>query len=177
MQAIDTAKFDALLENYDSTIARDLKLNLKRLLSEGALEPAESLPALLATATSAGSQRLADLARDELNARDFTTEQIRESAEVAAIMGMLNMYYRTRHMLHNDTDYRTAGLRMTALAKPILGRERFEMLAFAVSVLNGCETCLRSHEHALREAGVTVEKTHDLIRLAAVVKGLSALIA
>jgi alkyl hydroperoxide reductase subunit D len=51
------------------------------------------------------------------------------------------------------------------------------MLAFAVSVLNGCESCIRSHEKVLREAGVSVDQVHDLARLAAVVKGLHALSA
>jgi AhpD family alkylhydroperoxidase len=50
------------------------------------------------------------------------------------------------------------------------------MLAFVVSVLNGCETCTRSHEKALKDGGATAEKIHELARLAAVVNGLKALI-
>ena len=64
---------------------------------------------------------------------------------------------------------------MTSLARPALGKERFEMLAFAVSVLNGCESCVRAHEKVLRDAGLTADKVHDLARLASVVKGLKAL--
>jgi alkyl hydroperoxide reductase subunit D len=88
---------------------------------------------------------------------------------------MLNVYYRFRYMVGNEEDYRAAGLRMTALARPVLGKERFEMLAFAVSVLNGCQSCIRSHEKVLRDAGVSTDKVHDLARLAAVVKGLHTL--
>ena len=44
---------------------------------------------------------------------------------------------------------------MTALARPLIGKERFEMLSFAVSVLNGCEACTRAHEKALKDAGVS----------------------
>jgi len=90
-------------------------------------------------------------------------------------MAMLNTYYRFRHFVHKDDDYRVAGLRMTALAKPQLGKERFEMLALAVSVLNGCESCVRSHEQVLRDAGVGADKIHDLARLASVVKALTTL--
>ncbi|MGH9857599.1 MAG: carboxymuconolactone decarboxylase family protein, partial [Acidobacteriota bacterium] len=54
---------------------------------------------------------------------------------------------------------------MAALARPVLGKERFEMLAFALSVLNGCESCIRSHEQVLRNAGLA-DKLHDLARLA-----------
>lgn len=178
-QAIDFEPIDALLGSKPSAIARDLKLNLRRLLGEeGKLDPQESLPALLALAASVGHAPLESYARKELSGRDFTSEQIEEAAESAAIMAMLNTYYRFRHMIAKEASedvYRTAGLRMTGLARPVLGRERFEMLAFAVSVLNGCESCIRSHEAVLREAGVSVDKIHDLARLAAVVRGLRAL--
>ena len=49
------------------------------------------------------------------------------------------------------------------------------MLSFTVSVLNGCEACIKAHEKTLKDAGVVVEKIHDLARIAAVVKGLKAL--
>ena len=90
-------------------------------------------------------------------------------------MGMLNTYYRFRHFLGSPEEYRVAGLRMTALAKPLLGKQRFEMLAFAVSVINGCESCVRAHEKALRDGGVLPEKVHDLAKLSAVLKGLRTL--
>jgi alkyl hydroperoxide reductase subunit D len=49
------------------------------------------------------------------------------------------------------------------------------MMAFTVSVLNGCQTCVVSHEKALTTLGVSRDKIHDLARLASVVKGLSGL--
>jgi lipoyl-dependent peroxiredoxin subunit D len=105
----------------------------------------------------------------------LSSEQIREAAESSAIMAMLNTYYRFKHMVAKEEDYRVAGLRMTSLARPVLGKEKFEMLAFAISVLNGCESCIRSHEEVLRKAGISIDKVHDLARLAAVVKALKTL--
>jgi alkyl hydroperoxide reductase subunit D len=166
---------DTMLQEQTSTIARDLKLNLARVLEGGALPPEEANLALLAAASSADSADLAAGAIERLRGLGLSDEQIREARESAALMGMLNTYYRFRHFLGNPDEYRAAGLRMTALARPSLGKERFEMLAFTVSVLNGCETCTRAHEKTLREAGVAVEKIHDLARLASVVKGLKAL--
>jgi alkyl hydroperoxide reductase subunit D len=90
-------------------------------------------------------------------------------------MGMLNTYYRFKHMTEHADDFKNAGLRMTVFAKPVLGKTRFEMLSFAVSVLNGCENCIRSHELVLRQMEVPVEKIHDLVRIAAVGKGIQAL--
>lgn len=172
---IEGDALEAALPQQPSAIARDLRLNLKRVLEGGALAREEALLALLALATSVGDERLAAYGRRELEHAGLAPAQIQEAAESAAIMGMLNVYYRFRHMLGNEEEYRAAGLRMTALARPALGKERFEMLAFAVSVLNGCESCIRSHEKVLREAGLGVDRIHDLARLAAVVKGLNAL--
>jgi alkyl hydroperoxide reductase subunit D len=175
MPILNTVPIEALLESRTSTIARDLKLNLRRLLEESALSADEAASALLAVATSLEHGPLSAYARDQLVALGVPHDQAQEAAESAAIMGMLNTYYRFRHLVAKDDDYRTAGLRMTALARPALGKERFEMLAFAVSVVNGCESCVRSHEKVLREAGVSADKIHDLARLASVVKGLKGL--
>jgi alkyl hydroperoxide reductase subunit D len=168
---------DTALPSQSTTIARDLKLNLRRVLEDGALGEESATLALLALAASAGDNALGAYARARLVELGIGAEQIQEAEESAAIMGMLNVYYRFRHMLAKDEEYRAAGLRMTALARPALGKERFEMLAFAVSVLNGCESCIRSHEQVLRDAGTSVDQIHDLARLAAVVKGLQALSA
>jgi lipoyl-dependent peroxiredoxin subunit D len=161
-------------EIQSSSITRDLKLNLERILGEGALSPEEGRLALLALATAVENDELVLRARTEL-APDFSPDQIQEAAESAALLGMLNVYYRFRHMLENDEGYGPARLRMQSLVSPALGKERFEMLAFAVSIINGCEQCIRSHESVLKKAGVAIDKLHDLARLAAVVKGLQTL--
>src|SRR5215510_2088392 len=163
---------ETLFENLTTTIARDLKLNLTKLLDGGALAPDEAHLALLAAATNLEQRELAAAAADRLAKLGVPEDHIQEARQSGALVGMLNTYYRFRHFLGNPDEYRIAGLRMTALVRPALGKERFEMLAFAISVLNGCETCTRAHEKTLRDAGVPVDKIHDLARIAAVVKGL-----
>ncbi|MGE0616823.1 MAG: carboxymuconolactone decarboxylase family protein [Bacteriovoracia bacterium] len=179
MEATQLEKLENLLGEGQTAIARDLNLNLKRVLTEGSLSGEEGLLTLLATATSVEHRTLAEFAQEALAASGMDPALIQEARESAAMMGMLNMYYRFRHMIGAENgkadDYRTAGLRMTALAKPVLGKERFEMLAFAVSVLNGCESCIRSHEKVLRDHGLSADKVHDLVRIAAVVKAQKAL--
>jgi len=164
-----------LFENQTSVIARDLKLNLNKFLDSGSLSREDAHLAVLAAATSVKNDALAAYATQQLQTHGFTEDEIREARESAAVVGMLNTYYRFRHFLGSPEEYRVAGLRMTALARPVLGKERFEMLAFTVSVLNGCETCTRAHEKTLRDSGVTAEKIHDLARIASIVKGLSYL--
>jgi alkyl hydroperoxide reductase subunit D len=185
MSAIIQETIDSLFEEQTTTIGRDLKLNLTKILDRAQpdqslesnwLSPQDLFFALLAAATSVEHSRLAAYATAQLEMLSVSADEIREARESAAIVGMLNTYYRFRHFVGNPDEYRVAGLRMTALARPVLGKHRFEMLAFVVSVLNGCETCTRSHEKALKDGGATSEKIHELARLAAVTKGLKALI-
>ena len=42
-----------------------------------------------------------------------------------------------------------------------------------VSAITGCEACVRAHEKAVRERGVTMEAVHDSVRIAAVIHGIS----
>ena len=177
MSTINLETYENLFAGRETTFARDLKLNLRRLLTEGALSQEEALLATLATARSTGAKAIEVYAQGELVTLGTSADRVQEAQESAAIMGMLNTYYRFKHMVHNENDYKAAGLRMTGLAKPLLGKEHFEMLAFAVSIVNGCETCIRAHEKTLKDVGVPAEKLHDLARIAAVVKGLSGLLA
>lgn len=173
------AAVDLRFQGEETTIAKDLKLNLKRLSLEGGLDSKESALTLLALATSEENRELQSLAREWLQAQEVPEIEIQEAAETAAIMGMLNIYYRFRHLVSENgalrPEYQQAGLRMTSLAKPVLGKLTFEMLAFSVSVLNGCASCIQSHEKVLLEGNIGLDKIHTLARLAAVVKGLKAL--
>lgn len=164
------------LEGKNSLIARDLKLNLQKLLEQSSLDQHERFLILLAVASTLKCEKLISLAKHQLTFLSFTPEQILEASESAAIMAMLNTYYRFKHMINKDEDYQSAALRMNILAKPALGKISFEMLALAISILNGCEMCIRSHELVLREANVSVEKIHDLVRLTAVVAGFAKLV-
>jgi hypothetical protein len=62
MNPMNTELLDRFLEDRTTPIARDLKLNLKKFVTEGALEPTDALLALVATATSVGSEELAGFA-------------------------------------------------------------------------------------------------------------------
>src|SRR4051812_506619 len=87
-------KLERLFVHADTTIARDLKLNLTRLLEQGALAGDEALLALLATARAVEDRELELIAREALAGFDLSPEQIEEAAQSAAIMAMLNVYYR-----------------------------------------------------------------------------------
>lgn len=171
---------DALFGERHTTISKDLKLNIRRLIDDSHLSAEESTLAVIALTKAVGFSELMGAAREQATQLGLSEDAIQEAEENAAIMGMLNTYYRFRHFIEeNDPEakdaYGAAKLRMTSLANPAMGKEKFEMLALAVSAINGCERCVSSHEKALMHIGVDREKIHDLGRLASVIKALSLL--
>ncbi len=163
--------------NAESSIFRDLSLNLKKILEESPqLDPTERYMNLMAIAVTLENKELFQLAKSNLAALDISQEIIQECAEVAGIMGMNNTYYKFRSYLPAEVkeNYSRAGLRMQSLGKPISGKQNFEMMAMSVSVVNGCPMCIASHEKALTDLGLVADKIHELARLASVCKGLSS---
>lgn len=176
-------KIDSFLEQSfgpkETAVYRDLSLNFKKLMEDSSLDQSERLLNLAAIARSVHWKELENFAKAELAELGLGSAEIEESVESAAIMGMLNTYYKFKGFLPAevlaDSAFQRAGLRMNSLSKPVNGKEKFEMMAFSVSVVNGCQTCVASHEKALTDIGVSRDKIHDLARLAAVTKGLSCL--
>jgi lipoyl-dependent peroxiredoxin subunit D len=169
--------FERHFRNQESTIFRDLSLNLRKLLEDSSLEPAERYMNLLAISTALHNKDLMFLARSALATMALPAEQIQEASEVAGIMAMNNVYYKFKSYLLEEVkeEYSRAGLRMQSLMKPLTGKLNFEMMSLAVSIVNGCPTCVSSHERAVRQLGMSADKVHDVARLAAVCKGLDSL--
>ncbi len=174
-------KVDAFLEqNYSgltSSIYRDLSLNFKKVLEDGPLEPTERFQNLLAAAVALENQEMMKWSAGLLKEMGMAEDALRETAEIAGIMGMNNVYYKFRSYLPEDVkdSYQRAGLRMQSLAKHIAEKRVFESMAMTVSIVNGCPICVASHEKALTTAGATTDQIHELARIAATATGLSAL--
>jgi len=149
--------------------ARDIKLNLQSVLSGTVLTPAQLWGvAVTAAATARNPQlRAAVIAA----ARGYVDAAVIDDAlAAAALMAMNNVYYRFRHQVGRDVyNTKPARLRMNRLAKPATNKPDFELFSLAASAINGCEMCVRSHEHAVLEGGLSEEAVHDAVRLAATV--------
>jgi alkyl hydroperoxide reductase subunit D len=65
---------------------------------------------------------------------------------------------------------------MSVMMNPAMGKPLFELMSLVVSAVNGCERCVVSHEHSVKEQGASEPRIYDAIRLAAVIKGLSTVI-
>lgn len=152
--------------------ARDLKLNLGSIIANSSLSEQQLWGTVVACAAASRSARtLSELAED---AREHLDQVAFEAAlGAASIMGMNNIFYRARHLLHGAYDDLRAGLRMQIIGKPGVDKVDFELWSLAVSAINGCGACLEAHESVVREAGATREQVFDALRLAAVISGVA----
>jgi alkyl hydroperoxide reductase subunit D len=69
-----------------------------------------------------------------------------------------------------------AKMRMNIMMKPVLGKPFFELLSLGISAVNGCQQCVNSHEHSVKELGISAEKIFDTVRLCAVVVSVTKVI-
>jgi lipoyl-dependent peroxiredoxin subunit D len=156
--------------------ARDLQLNLGAVLTPAGAPGlserqiwAVALSAALASRNAPFSRELQALAAAHLDAAHVTAAQA-----AAAVMAMNNVYYRFLHLVE-DPEYGKlpARLRMNVLASPGIARADFELLSLAVSAINGCGSCVASHERQVREHGLTREAVQSAVRIAATVHAVA----
>jgi alkyl hydroperoxide reductase subunit D len=149
--------------------ARDIKLNLQAVLAGGSLTPAQRFGVAVAAATAARSPRLREALVAEASGQ-VEAGVIEDAHAAAALMAMNNVYYRFRHMIAKPAyAAKPAQLRMNRMAQPAASRLDFELMSLAVSAINGCEACVRAHEAAVLEGGLSDDQVHDAVRLAATV--------
>lgn len=154
--------------------AKDIRLNIGSLLGETLLTDQQKYGTLVACAHATGHQPL--IAAAEAEAGEKLSEAALTAAKAAAsIMAMNNVYYRFIHLASNK-EYATlpARLRMNVIGAPGIEKVDFELFALAVSAINGCGSCIDSHEKVLRDHGLQSSAIQAAVRLAAVVQALAA---
>lgn len=154
-------------------VAKDIKLNLQSVLTQSSLDPQARWGVALAAALTTGNAALIDaINQDGAKEMDDAT---REDAKAAAVlMGMNNVYYRFRHMVGKETySTRPARLRMNRMARTAGDKLNFELMSLAVSAINGCESCIQSHEKVVIAGGMTEDQVHDAVRIAATLQAAS----
>jgi alkyl hydroperoxide reductase subunit D len=143
--------------------ARDLKLNLGAISASSELSPRLAWGTALAAAIAARNPALVDaIAADA--APHLDAADARAARAAAAIMGMNNVYYRFLHFMEGSEDYARlpARLRMQVIGNPGVPKLDFELWCLAVSAVNGCASCVRSHEQVVRAGGVTAAIVHGV---------------
>jgi lipoyl-dependent peroxiredoxin subunit D len=167
-QALESIR-DALPE-----AAKDLRLNLAAVLEDSRLSPAQRWGVAVASAYAARNPRLTQAIIEGAREQQIEENTIEDARAAAALMAMNNVYYRFRHQIANDDYARLpARLRMNRLAQTKGPKTEFELFSLAVSAINGCEACVRSHEKVARQGGLDIDAIHDAVRIAAVVHGVA----
>jgi lipoyl-dependent peroxiredoxin subunit D len=156
--------------------AKDLRLNLESVLSEGGAPGLTAKQIRAVALASAIASRHIPLTRA---LETFASEQLDATEcdgvrSAAAIMGMTNVYYRFTHLVANK-EYETlrASLRMNVMANPGIDKIAFEAASLAVSAINGCGMCLDAHEKTLRQHGVTAQGVQSVVRISAVIHAVA----
>jgi alkyl hydroperoxide reductase subunit D len=153
--------------------AKDIQLNLSSVLQPGVLDPTQRWTVAAACAFASDDASLASAIVDAA-AHEAGPEAIDDARAAAVLMAMNNVYYRFRHVIgkpaYSDKPPR---LRMNRMAQPKTDRATFELACLAVSAINGCETCVKSHEAAVLERGLTEDHVHEAVRIAATVRAAS----
>ncbi|MGH8298901.1 MAG: carboxymuconolactone decarboxylase family protein [Steroidobacteraceae bacterium] len=156
--------------------ARDLRLNLGSVLSPtGApgLTERQIWAVALGAAEAARNPAFA-AAIGELAAAHLDTAYLTGARAAAAIMGMNNVYYRFLHLVE-DPEYgrMPARLRMNVIGNPGIDKVEFELVSLAVSAINGCGTCIVSHERQVRQHGLSREAVQSAVRIAATIHAVA----
>jgi alkyl hydroperoxide reductase subunit D len=159
--------------------ARDLRLNLGSVLSTTGAPGLTERQIWAVAVAAAIAARNVPLARnlEALAAAHLSSADLNAARAAAAVMGMNNIYYRFLHLVE-DAEYKTmpARLRMNVLANPGVDKLDFELLSLAVSAINGCGTCVASHERQLRQHGVSREAVQSAVRIAATIYGVAGVL-
>ena len=163
------------LKNLMPEYAKDIKLNLSSLAAEEILNPQQLWGAFLCTALNAGNETvIREVAAAA--AAHMTPEAQTAAKAAAAIMAMNNVYYKFTGMMGDDYRTMPAKLRMNVIANPGVDKVDFELWSTAVSAMNGCQFCVKSHEKNLMEHGVEKAAVQAVVRIAAVVAAASAVL-
>lgn len=150
--------------------AKDTRLNLQSVFQSSSLTAEQLWGTAVASAIATRNREVAQAVFAD--AQDKVDGRVIEDAKAAAsLMAMNNVYYRFRHMVGKES-YATkpARLRMNWIGKPLGSKTDFELFCLAVSAINGCEACVRSHEQVVVDGGISEDQVHDAVRVAATIQ-------
>ena len=177
LQIIDnyTPSENALaLINTDARYIKDLKINVGNVLSNAQhLTKKESLLLALSVAVNEKYDLLKVSFTNLAKAEGATDAEIAEIIACTSLMNTNNVFYRFRHFMKKEYySNLPAGIKMSIMMNPVLGKAFFELVSLVVSSINGCEMCVTSHEQSVLQHGYSENKIFEAVKLGAIIKGL-----
>lgn len=150
--------------------ARDIKINITNVIHPGALNAAQAWGVAMSTAYAARNEKLIKAVHSDAKMAGIEDAVLDDAKAAAILMGMNNVYYRFRHLVGKEEySQKPARLRMLRLSQVATNKIDFELFCLAVSAVNNCETCIKSHEAVVIEGGLTTDQVHDAVRIGAVI--------
>ena len=150
--------------------AKDMRLNLTSVLEQSTLDLDDRWGVAVASAIAARSPQLVAALADAARTAGVAEGALDDARTAAVVMGMTNVFYRFRHLVGKDGyQQRPPRLRMNRLAAPQSSKRSLELFSLAVSAINACEACVRSHEAVVVHEGLTEDQVIDAVRIASVV--------
>ena len=167
----------AALAAADARYLKDLKINVSNALDAATLPKKDAYLVALSVAINEKLPALQSGFEQLALAAGATDKEIADIVSCTSLMNANNVYYRFRHFVEKEF-YTTApaGIRMSIMANPVIGKELFELVSLVISALNGCQMCVTSHEEALLKHGTEQQRILDAVRLGAVIKSLGVLL-
>lgn len=153
--------------------AKDIKLNVQSVFQTTTLTPVQLWGVAVASAIATRNPEVRGAVLADAQAH-LNAEVTEDAKAAAALMAMNNVYYRFRHMVGKESySTKPARLRMNWIGKPLGNKVDFELFCLAVSAINGCEMCIRSHEKVVVDGGLSEDQVHDAVRVAATIQALA----
>src|SRR5262245_815148 len=135
---IDAAHSSLSLEKLaavDSKSIRDLKLNVSATLGSSNMNRKETSLLAMAVAINEKNDVLITAFENLARKEGATDAEIAETHACTQVMNVNNIFYRFRHYMAGNEYYNNtpAGLRMSVMMNPVLGKEFFELMSLVIS--------------------------------------------
>ena len=161
------------LANAESRYIKDLKINVSNALNNTQyLNRKEALLLGLAVAINEKFDLLKKSFTNQVKEEGAGEAEIAEITAIATLMNTNNVFYRFRHFMQKDFyNNQPAGIKMSVMMKPVLGKEFFELVSLVISAINGCEMCVSSHEQSVLQHGSSEARVFEAVKTGAIIKG------
>ena len=167
------------LLQVESKYIKDLKINVSNVLNNTQyLNKKEALLLAFAVAVNDKFDLLKEAFRAQAREAGATDADLAEIVSCTSLMSANNIFYRFRHFMRKDYYTNTpAGIKMSIMMNPILGKEFFELVSLVISSINGCEMCITSHEQSILQHGGSESRILEGVKLGAIIKSLITVLA
>ena len=163
----------------ESKYIKDLKINVSNVLNNTQyLNKKEALLLAYAVAVNEKFDLLKDSFRAQAQDAGANEAELAEIVSCTSLMNANNVFYRFRHFMNKDFYTNTpAGIKMSIMMNPVLGKEFFELVSLVISSINGCEMCITSHEQSILQHGGSESRILEGVKLGAIIKSLITVLA